>query len=89
MDSAKGFSVMQSFLLNSICEQFLICTSLQILREHIPSHYFPVEQRQGVSHHKVRESFSKRFSLQMGDKSFWKIFWGTALNGVQMHFPVI
>ena len=55
---------------------------MQILREHIASHDFSVEQGYSVSPQKVWWNLCpKAFNGRWGAKSFWQIYWGTVLHG--------
>ena len=74
----------------------LVCTSLQILREHILSHDFPVGQGRRVPCKVWRDLFLKAFhgrwwAIYLGGCSAWGINYQIMLRGgvSQMHFSVI
>ena len=54
---------------------------MQILREHIPTHYFPVEQGHSVPHKVWRDLFLKGFSWQMGTIFGRQVYWEAVLHG--------
>ena len=54
---------------------------MQILRQHIPPHYFPVEQGDSVLHKVWRDLFLKLFHGRWGTTFERQIYWGVVLHG--------